>query len=163
MKDATNAKYWTESRISALRELAAIEGTSATSIANALGPGVTRNAVCGKASKIGIKLTGKKYKPRADDRPVLRLRKPKAKTKKPFRFGPKKQTASAPPADLPRYRLPSASAPSDHATVLIDLRNDQCRWPLWGEGHDEPRLYCGAGRDLGLPYCPDHARLAYNR
>src|SRR5271155_768128 len=50
------AELWTEDTIEALRQLA-LEGRSASAIAAALGA-PSRNAVIGKANRIGIKLTG---------------------------------------------------------------------------------------------------------
>ena len=47
---------WTDERVETLKKLW-LDGLSASQIAKQLG-GVTRNAVIGKANRIGVKLTG---------------------------------------------------------------------------------------------------------
>ena len=67
---------WTEAAIETLRQLA-LEGKSASTIAAALGA-PSRNAVIGKANRIGIKLTGHVHcsAPRAPRASAGRPRRP---------------------------------------------------------------------------------------
>ena len=67
---------WTEAAIETLRQLA-LEGKSASSIAAALGA-PSRNAVIGKANRIGVKLTGNVHSsaPRAPRASTGRPRRP---------------------------------------------------------------------------------------
>ena len=60
---------WTEARTELLKRLW-LAGDSARAIAEKLGGGMTRNAVIGKAHRLG--LTGKHGSKRADSRPARR-------------------------------------------------------------------------------------------
>jgi hypothetical protein len=56
--------------------------------------------------------------------------------------------------------MPRGSRPC----CLINITNETCRWPLWDEAPDAPRLFCGAADAKlheGMPYCAEHARLAF--
>ena len=41
---------------------------------------------------------------------------------------------------------------------FLDLAAGQCRWP---HGDSPPFLFCGNPASDGLPYCPQHCRIAY--
>ena len=92
---------WTEAAIETLRQMA-LEGKSASSIAAALGA-PSRNAVIGKANRIGLKLTGNVHSsaPRAPWASTGRPRRPAiARTD-----GPLWKRAVVPA--LPRERKPT--------------------------------------------------------
>jgi GcrA cell cycle regulator len=42
----------------------------------------------------------------------------------------------------------------------MELREAMCRWPL-GDPTSPAFRFCGARSITGLPYCPHHARIAY--
>ena len=127
---------WTEERVSVLRQLWE-EGKSASEIAVALGEGVTRNAVIGKAHRLRL----------ANRAPCA---------------NPRDETAPAPVRE--RKKPDSASAPKRRVLRkgyhLADIKERMCRWP-----HGDPREpdfhFCGAPTIAGLPYCAEHARMAY--
>lgn len=51
--------------------------------------------------------------------------------------------------------------PSEARMVtLMQLRADDCRWPV-GEGVGLDQRFCGCRKFDGLPYCEYHARIAY--
>ena len=43
---------------------------------------------------------------------------------------------------------------------LSDLKDRQCRFPL-GDPRDEDFAFCGCGAMPGIPYCSEHAKVAY--
>jgi GcrA cell cycle regulator len=102
---------WTDERIEQLRSLWS-KGVSASEIAEILGD-VTRNAVIGKAHRLGL-----------SGRPS-----------------------------------PIKKKPTKGATIL-SLTERMCKWP-----HGDPKHadfhFCGKSALQGLPYCAEHAALAY--
>lgn len=133
---------WTDERITKLRALTA-EGLSCAQIARQLGCGLSRNAVIGKAHRLG--LWG----------PKTGTVKPKAKA--PVRR--KSQVVMATEA-LPG-RVPVAVI--SKRIPLEHLGPRQCRWQLWPNagtgGPDFPS--CGNECREGVPYCDGHLLQAY--
>lgn len=129
---------WTEERVALLRKLWG-EGKTAAEIAHALGD-VTRNAVIGKAHRLKlsnrispIQQNTKKSVIRANDsKPQARVRKPVIREE-----------------DI---KIEGRS--------LAELKDKMCRWPI-GDPKDDDFMFCGCLAVAGLPYCPDHSRLAY--
>jgi GcrA cell cycle regulator len=150
---------WTEAAIETLRQLA-LEGKSASTIAAALGV-TSRNAVIGKANRIGIKLTGQVHYSAA--------RAPRASTGRPRRPA----IARAEPALWKRAVVPALSrerkptwlfAEAEVGEMLKvgfeDIREGACRWPL-GDPTCEDFAFCGLGTAKGRSYCAGHCRMAY--
>jgi GcrA cell cycle regulator len=130
---------WTDDRITLLKKLWT-EGKTAAEIAKALG-GVTRNAVIGKAHRLKlsnrvspIQQNNKKVAPVPANKPQPQLVERKIQKPAP---------------DDNRKRVP-----------LIDLKAHDCRWPL-GDPHEANFGFCGASQIPGLPYCAEHAKVAY--
>jgi len=129
---------WTEERVALLRKLWG-EGKTAAEIAHALG-NVTRNAVIGKAHRLKlsnrispIQQNTKKTIVRANDS--------------------KQQTRSKRPVIREEdIKIEGRS--------LAELKDKMCRWPI-GDPKDDDFMFCGCLAVSGLPYCPDHSRLAY--
>jgi GcrA cell cycle regulator len=155
---------WTEETIEILKRLA-LEGRSASLIALTLGA-ASRNAVIGKASRIGIRLNG-------DGRGCAR------------RSAPEGGAYRLPSGAVPRpKRAPgegsSAQALSDGFGVerkaawavveaevgemrrvrFEDIRQSECRWPL-GDPRNGDFAYCGLTPAEGRSYCAGHCRMAY--
>lgn len=127
---------WTDERVTLLKQLWG-EGKTAAEIAKVLGDGITRNAVIGKAHR--LKLSSRLS-------PIQQnvIKKPK--------------TENLPPRPLkPMVKLPEFKG---KGIKLIDLDARMCRWPN-GDPKDETFNFCGCEVIAGLPYCPDHARAAY--
>jgi GcrA cell cycle regulator len=149
---------WTDAAIETLRQMA-LEGKSASAIAAALGA-PSRNAVIGKANRIGIKLTGHVHcsAQRAPRSVIERPRRPAiARTEALWK------RASVPA--LPRERKPTwAFAGAEVGEMLKvgleDIGEESCRWPL-GDPASEDFVYCGIGKAKGRSYCAGHCRLAY--
>lgn len=168
---------WTEERIALLTKYWQ-EGHSASQIAEALGEGLTRNAVIGKAHRLGLAsrpspLKGAEAK--SEDRETRPKKRPAAAAAPPAAEATADPSAERPtpaeaPAPEPALVRPAtvAPAPRRHARLpekakrvtLLDLNDRICKWPI---GHpDEPDFhFCGKPVAPGFPYCGEHCLLAY--
>jgi GcrA cell cycle regulator len=146
---------WTEDRIAMLK--AGWEGgMTASQIAEQLGEGVTRNAVIGKAHRLGL-----------EARPS------------PVKAGEEEETAAAPvaavaapaaaPAPAPQPPAPVAVRPAAKKpvrggkvakTTLLDLNEKICKWPIGHPGEADFH-FCGKASQAGFPYCTEHCLVAY--
>lgn len=130
---------WTDDRIEKLKKLWE-KGLSASQIAGELGEGVTRNAVIGKAHRLGLK-----------SRPSPVKSAPKREGVK--RVAP--QTKKTPPKPL---RMDEK--PSKHRLSLLELNERVCKWPI-GHPGDENFHFCGEPSVPALPYCEPHCLDAF--
>jgi GcrA cell cycle regulator len=141
---------WTTERIALLKNRMDA-GFSCGQIAQELG--VSRNAVIGKANRLGLsrfrhaiagadEITGTRTSARAKRRTQVTILR--ALSAKP-------QVGVAPvPID------------STNACRLYELQQWHCRWPI-GDPGSQDFGFCGLKPLDGLPYCPRHARMAYRR
>jgi len=127
---------WTDERVTLLKQLWG-EGKTAAEIAKVLGDGITRNAVIGKAHRL-------KLSSRVSPIQQNTVKKPKAE-------------AAALRIPRPAIKLPEFKG---KGVKLVDLKEKMCRWPV-GDPQDENFSFCGCDAVPGLPYCPEHARVAY--
>jgi GcrA cell cycle regulator len=164
---------WTKERIELLTKLWT-EGLSASQIAAELGEGVSRNAVLGKAHRLGLAQGERKVasSPRSrkptrppDPPPVVELTPPD----QPVPAEPPPQnnpvlapmTPNQPSAEAAELRRrDEAVVPRLEGVTIMELREGVCRWPL-GDPTSPDFRYCGARAVEGLPYCAHHAQLAY--
>lgn len=140
---------WTDDRVSLLRRLWG-EGHTAAEIAKELG-GVTRNAVIGKAHR--LKLSNRVS-------PIQQNRKPANKNvaRKPSVSGEVVRPAPAPARVEPQ--VADVVSSSGDVYSLMDLQPRMCRWPS-GDPKKEGFGFCGAKTVSGIPYCAEHAKIAY--
>jgi GcrA cell cycle regulator len=133
---------WDADRIEQLARLC-VEGHSASDMARTIG--TTRNAVIGKAKRLGLSL-----KPPI----VARKGRPPGKVMlTPWVPPPRPPRPPPPPMDLPMQCSPC---------TIADLVDDACHWPLWTDGAPfHEKRYCGAMTIEGHVYCPFHTRIAY--
>ena len=117
---------WSDERVEQLKDLWT-SGKTAAEIAKELGDGLTRNAIIGKAHRLG--LSGR----------ITPIQK---KIDKPL-----------PPEDL------SIKA-KDGGISLLELTEKTCRYP-YGDPKKEGFHFCGGCSLPGLPYCGEHAAIAY--
>jgi GcrA cell cycle regulator len=117
---------WTDDRVELLKSLWGA-GKTAAEIAKELGEGLTRNAVIGKAHRLG--LSGRIT-------PVAK------KIDKPL--PPETTNISA----------------KDGGTSLLELTEQTCRYP-YGDPKKEGFHFCGCQSLPGIPYCTEHAEIAY--
>jgi GcrA cell cycle regulator len=150
---------WTDERIAILKT-GWESGMTASQIAEKLGEGVTRNAVIGKAHRLGLESRPSPVKPGEENtapaEAALAAPSPAASA------GPAPAPAAAPAA--PAAAKPAAKRPSRAAkaprTTLLDLNERICKWPIGHPG--EPDFhFCGQPVQPGFPYCSEHCLLAY--
>ncbi len=124
-------------------------GSSCIEIARALKEGITRNAVIGKITRLGLQ---KKATPRAH-RERSSLPKPKARA--PIFAFPRPVAVEIKRDRRPLRSEPLTPTPTTN-TLGVGLR--QCRWPIGDPRSDD---YGVCGRPAEGPYCPAHAKIAY--
>lgn len=179
---------WTDERIETLRKMWD-SGLTATQIAEELG-GVSRNAVIGKAHRLGLASRPSPVKPNATEAKAAAAPAPEPREAEPATAAaaPVTPAAPRPAADGPVLRSvgpggfirqnpgeqapPSAPAPPrrlvpakpskeiEGKTSLLDLNDKICKWPLGHPG--EPDFhFCGDKVNPGFPYCVAHCGHAY--
>jgi GcrA cell cycle regulator len=158
---------WTAEAVEDLKRLA-LEGKSASHISAALGVG-SRNAVIGKASRIGIKLNGgggasvrEKGLPRA-----ARPQWATAHYARPNIDAQRSGAAAARDLQVPRSDGRAVGKSFGVAEIgemrrlrLEDIRDSACRWPL-GDPRSGDFAYCGLTPVGGQSYCAGHCQMAY--
>lgn len=157
---------WTEQQIQTLKKMWG-NGYSASDIARVLGGGITRNAVIGKAHRLKLsagqssnRQTGA-IPSRSSGNAISGIVKI-SKKRSMLRPLPPVQT---PPDNSNRLtareileRLESIKRVEGIAVIKAGERH--CRWPI-GDPRSPDFRFCGAPCHEGLPYCVDHARVAY--
>lgn len=159
---------WNDERVELLKKLWG-EGLSASQIAGELG-GITRNAVIGKVHRLGLSGRAKSpavaARPRKTARPEAPAPQRPQAPNRPVTHG---NTALAPALDALVDSAPApAPAPQQSNNVLamgqrctiMNLTESTCRWPM-GEPGTEGFYFCGGRSVSGMPYCTQHARMAY--
>ena len=118
---------------------------------------LTRNAICGKAARMG--LSNPSYRHLGVSKPRLR-RKPS--------FGSINRTVSRPTDPMPVERLDQAIDLPNlwcEPVSLLDLAHDQCRWPVGTKfcGKTKMPPYQTDRRNVTPSYCEGHQRLSIRR
>ncbi len=154
---------WTDERIALLTKLWT-DGLTASQIALALGEATTRNAVIGKAHRLG--LSGRPS-PVRTPRPV---RIAAARPSKPRPLSrPERLPHLAPTHDSNRARpqevalrpiAPPIEIPPGPGVTLLKVTDKMCKWPI-GHPGDASFRFCGGSSREGSPYCEGHAQMAY--
>jgi GcrA cell cycle regulator len=171
---------WTDERIARLKQYWE-EGCSASQIAELLGEGLSRNAVIGKAHRLGLAArpsplkTGEgKAEAKADTRanPGTERAAPKPKPKpaapeaQPARAAapaPESRANPTPEPAAPAGLAPRAAAtprPKGARVTLLDLNDRICKWPI-GHPDEADFHFCGKPVSPGFPYCAEHCLIAY--
>lgn len=135
---------WTPDRIKELKRLHEA-GRTCGQIAREIG--LTRNAVIGKMSRLGLSRPPGEPAPRRKEGPKESPRRSLHRILKMMRAAAGPQPEEAPIGCGQR-------------TSLSDLGAQNCRWPIGSPGTDDFG-FCGNAPVAGLPYCPGHARMAY--
>ena len=134
---------WSEERVSQLRELVK-QGLSAGQIARELG--LSRNAVIGKLSRLGLRLAGRKAEPSKTVRAAVA-----SVRKAPFQIKPRTSDTPAPPSMKTWRDWPASSG---KVLSILELEPHHCRFPFDGG------RYCGAKRwNVHTSYCEYHALI----
>lgn len=134
---------WTDKRVQTLETMWRA-GKSASEIAETLG-GVTRNAVIGKAHRMGL-----------SGRPS-----PIKKVKEKPAAAVAAEAPSAPAAPVARAKPVAIPVPSkDGGVSILQLTERMCKWPN-GDPREADFHFCGQASKPGMPYCVDHVAVAY--
>jgi GcrA cell cycle regulator len=153
---------WTAEAVEDLKRLA-LAGKSASRIAAELGG--SRNAVIGKASRIGIKLNGGGGRLTSGAAPG-RAGRPQWAT---ARYAPPNADRGAhgvaarglsPVEGRGAWTFGEAEIGAMRRLRFEDIREAACRWPL-GDPRSGEFAYCGLTRAKGQSYCAGHCRMAY--
>lgn len=123
---------WTDERVDKLRELWD-KGLSASQIAKELGEGVTRNAVIGKAHRMGL-----------------------ASRPSPVKADPAKKPAKK----VTEKAAAPVKKSSGGKVTLLELTERMCKWPIGHPGEADFH-FCGKPSRPGFPYCLEHCAEAY--
>jgi GcrA cell cycle regulator len=162
---------WTDERIAKLKQ-GWEGGMTATQIAEMLGEGVTRNAVIGKAHRLGLESRPSPVKA-TDATPAPARAAAAAPPPPPAAAAPPPApapvAASAPaitPMEAPAARpvakpATGVSKGGKHTrTSLLELNEKVCKWPI-GHPGDADFHFCGRPSNAGVPSCNDHCLVAY--
>lgn len=158
---------WTDERINTLKKMWK-EGKSAAEIAKTLGKGVTRNAVIGKAHRMGLsgrpspikKPVPVKKEVKVKEKAPVAVAAPKASPKKSG-AAPAAKTVQPPSHEAEELKKLERELPQIGGGVaLIDLTERMCKWPI-GDPREADFSFCGRGIRVGTPYCAEHAAMAY--
>ncbi|WP_306026970.1 GcrA family cell cycle regulator [Stappia sp. MMSF_3263] len=153
---------WTQEREDLLRKLW-LQGLSASQIAYVMA-GVTRNAVIGKAHRMGLP----KRSPATSHRP-----KPRVQRGKPsLAFVGGKPAARDTASDV-QYRrgldfdtahksfdVAHSDVAAEDRITLMTLTSRTCKWPI-GDPADADFHFCSQDAENNRSYCEFHHRLAY--
>jgi GcrA cell cycle regulator len=126
------------------------KGLSATQIAQAMRCGITRNAVIGRLSRLGLKRT-------AASAPV-RLTKPKPPPKRAAPPPPRPMAPALPPKPVVLAEPDLASTVSN----VVHLGAHMCKWPV-GDPADAAFGFCGRASSGSGPYCETHHAIGQGR
>jgi GcrA cell cycle regulator len=154
MNAAENRASWTPERIERLKRLWS-EGYSCTQIARELDCGLSRNAVIGKVSRMG--LPGRQTIVREKRRSITSTYSKALPFNSQYLQGkPKRKPVEFAPDT--RCVRPVEMVPEAERVHLLDLEPHHCRFPF-GEGTEIS--FCGRKKVAGLPYCESHARSCF--
>jgi GcrA cell cycle regulator len=152
---------WTAEAIEDLKRLA-LEGRSAAAIAATLGV-ASRNAVIGKASRIGVQLTGGgRTAVSGETRASARRAQwahPQLGSPKPSSAAVLSRGAHSDPGRA-AWTFGEAEVGDMRRLRFEDIRESACRWPL-GDPRSGEFAYCGLTPAKGQSYCAGHCRVAY--
>ncbi len=160
---------WTDEMVDQLRAMW-VEGLTTGEIGKRLG--VSKNSIVGKVHRLGLSGRPSPIKKKEENDSIAATTETPAKpvkektvAKEPKATKPKPEKTVV-PADAPAEKAAEKAEchPKPHShngkTMLTDLDNHTCRWPL-GDPKDENFHFCGRKVRIGQTYCDEHANIAY--
>lgn len=157
---------WTEQKIQMLKDMWG-HGYSASEIAKRLG-GLTRNAVIGKAHR--LKLSSRPSPIKHNEEGMISASDPSLANVLPSMKSTRKRVMLRPLPVVPVPSTVKASVRESFPVIEKTKRTEgiavtkagerHCRWPV-GDPRSPDFRFCGCSAYEGLPYCIDHARVAY--
>ena len=150
---------WTDDRIDLLKSHWEA-GRTASQIAEALGQGVSRNAVIGKAHRLGLESRPSPVKVTEAAAAVIQAVVAAAEgVVEGLTAAP--AAAHEPARVAPKPRATRAVAPAKPVrTTLLDLNEKVCKWPIGHPGETDFH-FCGKPAQASFPYCTEHCAVAY--
>ena len=142
----TNIPTWTAARVELLKRHFE-EGLSCREIAAHIG--VSRNAVIGKLTRLGLTRGPGNTELRAT---TAKPRAAKSSPRQQYQVLQAVYANGQPVCDGP--------VASEQPCSLYELSEERCRWPISTPGAED-FCFCGNMPLAGLPYCSGHTRLAY--
>ena len=150
---------WTPEAIEDLKKLAR-EGKSASHIAASLGV-ASRNAVIGKASRMGVKLGGGERGPGTRKAVAGRPQRASAPSTRPTPHGALAGDPRVKPVEgRAAWAIGEVEIGEMRRLRFEDIREFACRWPL-GDPRSGEFAYCGLTPAKSQSYCAGHCRMAY--
>lgn len=158
---------WTEQQVQTLKKMWG-NGYSASDIAKNLGGGVTRNAVIGKAHRLKLSASAAERNvlqppSKTNGVAVTKIKKVSKKSVTLRSMPPVQQSTGESAVHIhQRKPLPRVSdvVKRTEGIPVTKAGEHHCRWPI-GDPRSPDFRFCGCQSVEGLPYCPDHARIAY--
>lgn len=160
---------WTDEMVDQLRAMW-IEGLTTGEIGKRLG--VSKNSIVGKVHRLGLSgrpspIKKKENSDNGKETPEAAI-KPEKEKQTPKEVKPAKAKIEKPVQAETRAEKIAERAECSHKpfhnrngkTMLTDLDNHTCRWPL-GDPKDENFHFCGKKVRIGQTYCDEHANIAY--
>jgi GcrA cell cycle regulator len=141
-----NIPTWTTERVELLKRHFE-EGLSCRNIAASIG--VSRNAVIGKLTRLGLTRGASGTEPRAT---TAKARAAKSVSRQTYQMLKVVCEDGQPVGDAP--------VASARPCSLFELSEERCRWPISTPGAED-FSFCGNMPLEGVPYCAGHTRLAY--
>ncbi len=131
------------------------QGQSAAQIAKAFGGGLTRNAVIGVITRMGLQ-RGEAARP-------PRVKQPRAAAERSPSFSRLRDPKGIkPPVAIVAFEPLAAMSLARQISLtrgLLELTERCCRFPI-GEATGADQRFCGHRRPEGQAYCDDHRRIA---
>jgi len=152
---------WTLSAEAKLRDLWA-SGASATAISKKFGGVITRNAVIGKAQRMGLpgRKVGRQVRRPSNPNNISAAVVKTTGTGCGFRFG-KHEPGIKPPTPAPEPEIVSVGVPG--GVTFADLKPHHCRFDVSGAKRPDDYRFCGADRKTGSAYCAAHHAKTVDR
>ncbi len=148
---------WTDDRIDLLKQLWG-QGLTASQIAERLG-GVSRNAVIGKAHRLGLSSRPSPIRGGVGTGP----RAPRKRSATPARPVLPAATAGTMSGAAPAAPQPVREpAPKPAPRRVASGGTKSCMWPV-GDPKEQNFHFCEAPAEPGRPYCAAHCSQAYQR
>ena len=150
---------WTDERIDLLKSHWEA-GMTASQIADALGEGVSRNAVIGKAHRLGLEPRPSPVRVTEAAAAVIEAVVAAAEG---VVHGVAEAFAAPPPPVVkapPKRPARPAPPPKPAKTTLLDLSEKVCKWPIGHPGEVDFH-FCGKPAQASFPYCTEHCAIAY--
>ena len=150
---------WTDDRVAMLRELWT-KGLSASQIAVQLG-GVSRNAVIGKAHRLGLESRPSPIRGGGSGSRSRRNRAiSRALEARALRGTMANEENGGEPVEPDHGERITHQPLAPPARPVSDVKD--CLWPI-GDPADDSFGFCGQDTSPGRPYCTEHCAVAYIR